>query len=525
MWILGFFGISTYLITPAFIQARINSSFYEIEKLWPDGNKRDSENSANSSNMNLSYRIQFLKWGNCIGSSSQNNSNLEVTFCDPNEKQTFIRRGGSLVFKKTGSCVEIENAGTLDSTFQLKLGDCTGEIAKFTLVNETYLQLNMVGVRQDTPVCLSPVIISNTTEAANYQLQLGTLVGFAPCHENASQITFIEENDFRKRRKALLLPQPPNPDTSCDFPACAINTKTEPVKLLLPEHIDRCSKMSDCVTLVTKTARRPELVLRMVQSLQSVKGYDLPTIVYDDGGDPYPETDEVMRGLSNFTNLKYIVGDTEDVGIALGRSLAIQHVKTKYFLLLDDDSVINRETNIELLAEILDSTDASLVGGKATGYRHFAGFLQFAEGIEKDVGKRKLYLYRSDSKNPIDETVVNNPSCEQCDVTSNIFMAKTKDILEVGGWSKELKIVEHKDLFLRLKAAKKKVVYCPGFQVFNRKETVEAKKESGYESLRTTRRFRMNKVFNNVWNIHLFKERSLGSFSDYQDKMANHVAT
>lgn len=40
-------------------------------------------------------------------------------------------------------------------------------------------------------------------------------------------------------------------------------------------------------------------------------------------------------------------------------------------------------------------------------------------------------------------------------------------ITDVGGWSEELKIGEHKDLFLRLKATGKKVVSCPGIEVYN----------------------------------------------------------
>ena len=102
------------------------------------------------------------------------------------------------------------------------------------------------------------------------------------------------------------------------------------------------------------------------------------------------------------------------------------------------------------MAKILDTTVASLVGGKFSGYRHFAGFLHFSQEYHHGTDNRGLSLY-SRGCNYANETVV------RYDLTSNVFMAKTKDILEVGGWSEELKIVEHKDLFLKLKATKKKV--------------------------------------------------------------------
>ena len=518
LWILCLCGILTYLIPPALLtQINVNFSFYDFDKAWLD-NPDQSAFTQSSNEIKRSFRIQLSRWGNCVGSSSSNTHRLEVVFCDPNEKQTFNwKEDGQLIFEKTERCMEMAGGITEfhNETFgasQLLLGDCTDSerAARFSLVNNSYLQLKVKSTDLGAPICLTPVMSTNSSRSRpHHKAHQGTLLGLTVCHEGASQITLIEENTFRENRKALLLPPQLNQDPSCTFPACAINAKTSPVKLLPAEEVSRCHNVSECVTLVTKTARRPELVLRMVQSLRSVKGYDLPTIVYDDGGEPYPDNN-VMKSLSNLTFLRYIIGDREDLGIALGRTLAIQQVKTKYLLLLDDDSVINEYTDIELLTEILDTTDASLVGGKITWYKHFAGFLQLSNGQNEDQGKRVLFLYR-DGRHYANESVVNFPSCRRCDVTSNVFMAKTKDILEVGGWSPELKVGEHKDLFLRLKAAKKKVVYCPGFQVFNRKETVKSSKESGYHSLRMGRRSNMQKVFLNLWNIHAIHDQNLNN--------------
>ena len=257
--------------------------------------------------------------------------------------------------------------------------------------------------------------------------------------------------------------------------------------------------MSDCVTVVTKTARRPHLVLRMAQSIRDVKGYDLPIIAVDDGGEPYSK--EIRRSLSKYRNLNYIISEDEDVGIARGRTLAVQQVRTKYFLLFDDDTVVSNRTNIEGLVEILDTTDASLVGGQVTYNEQFAGILHFGYTYR---GKRQriLKLYKS-ACSKLNETIENFPECVRCDVTTNVFMAKTRDILEVGGWSEELKIGEHKDLFLRLKAAQKKVVYCHEFQVFNRKT---AAKDPFYWKKRHARYGLMFSLFRNIWNVDRVQE-------------------
>ena len=92
----------------------------------------------------------------------------------------------------------------------------------------------------------------------------------------------------------------------------------------------------------------------------------------------------------------------------------------------------------------------------------------------------------------------------RCDTTANIFMAKKADILEVGCWSEELKIQEHVDLFLRLKAAGKKVVWCPTVGVWNRLESIRQMKKSHY----TSKRYRVNKlrrIFCNIWNVDIYK--------------------
>ena len=246
------------------------------------------------------------------------------------------------------------------------MGDCCGGIAKFTYVNNSYLQLNLNAVLQlqDTQLCLFLVNSSETATLVIHdeKAQLGSSVGLQFCHENASQLTFIEEGYFREKRKALLLPQPAVGDPNCEFPPCAINAKTPPVKLLPLSECSRCDNISECVTIVTKTFRNPKLILRMVQSFREQKGYDLPTIVYDDGGEPYPAG--VMESLSNLPGLRYIVGDKEDLGTALGRN----QVRTKYFLLFDDDTVITKRTDIELLAKILDTTDAACLINKRNNY-------------------------------------------------------------------------------------------------------------------------------------------------------------
>ena len=74
-------------------------------------------------------------------------------------------------------------------------------------------------------------------------------------------------------------------------------------------------------------------------------GYDLRVIAYDDGPNDYPQ--EVWHDIRQYPFLQYLVGEDDDMGISLGRNLALKMVKTKYFLLVDDDHVFNDKTNLD----------------------------------------------------------------------------------------------------------------------------------------------------------------------------------
>ena len=52
-----------------------------------------------------------------------------------------------------------------------------------------------------------------------------------------------------------------------------------------------------------------------------------------------------------------MIGESDDMGISLGRNLALKMVKTKYFLLVDDDHVFNDKTNLDKV----NQSDSSMI--------------------------------------------------------------------------------------------------------------------------------------------------------------------
>ena len=229
-----------------------------------------------------------------------------------------------------------------------------------------------------------------------------------------------------------------------------------PIRLLPTEHVTRCHKHWECVTVAVKTSRRPHLIIRLAQSIRDSFGYDLPIACYDDGPGRYSE--DVMTKIAEFPLLNYVIGEHDDYGIAEGRNRALSLVQTKYFLLLDDDVAMLNTSDLTTMVDILDTTDAAVVGGSLRSRSNIAGLLKFGYF---NGSKRKLGLFPG-TCNKLNRTVPNFPFCFQCELNLNLFMGKTDLIRATGGWDPDLKILEHKDIFIRIKAAGLKLAICKG---------------------------------------------------------------
>jgi len=196
------------------------------------------------------------------------------------------------------------------------------------------------------------------------------------------------------------------------------------------------------VTFVIKTFERPECLRTLVKSI--LKYYkDVPIIIVDDS-----KLENKEKYLSANENIQYLKIDY-DQGISFGRNIAITKVKTKYFLLLDDDMKFYRKTDVKSLLDISKKWGFDIVGGalKQNGIiRHLESSLELIDG--------KLVISK-DNKNCIDDKVY------QFDWIFNFFIAKKNSIIKNGGWDNKLKSNEHLEFFIRAKKINLKVGYTP----------------------------------------------------------------
>lgn len=452
----------------------------------------NSDHSSDKLSGDMLFRIQLKEEGRCLGVSEE--KDLVVKFCNPRDNDSFSHQNGKLKSEELKLCIGLNQPNPILLAFM----DCEKAV-RLELFNNFLLQSES-GNESEAKLCLSALDGSeDSVWKPTNSPKLGAKVGLVECEETVSSVEILEETSFRLDRAALLRPLP----AICNFAPCGVNRPPPPVVALPSDKISRCLNLMQCVTVVTKTARRPLFVIRLARVLRELLHIDLPMIVIDDGPSGY--STEIMNEISKFPNLKYVIVDSPDVGIAEGRNMGLQMVATKYFLILDDDIVVTNRTNIWKLVEILDTTDATLVGGRLSTGSSFAGFLRIYKY------KRIPTLFHAvGSCMAAHKSIPGFPDCVRCDITTNIFLAKTQDAIDAGGWSRELKISEHKDFFLRLKAMGRKVVYCPAFQAINEGDSAEidfygesrsAYNKCAYTALRSTRKDLMAKKFHNRWNI------------------------
>ena len=477
------------------MKIHVNGPFIKIQSNEVSPSKMDSIHFRTESYVFYKHRLRLWYEGRCIDATDR--GELVATFCDPDKEQSFsLTIDNRLVYERLGKCVEHISNGT-DS--RLLLVECSEVSGVFTLSDNDGVFLQRVV--NDKELCVTPV--SPLTGGNVTQIPcLDDPLRLTLCNKVASRLVLMEENFFQLDRKLLKQINLP-PGRSSDFKSCGFN-KREPIKPLPQDQVTKCTKLWECVTLVVKTSRRPHLILRQAKQMKLILGFDLPTIVYDDGPDDYSA--ETMRQIAEFPLMKYIISSDEDLGIARGRNLALLQVKTKYFFLLDDDVTFTERTKIAKLVEILDTTDATVA---SAGYGNTAGFAALMElGYFHQIEQKRRIGVFNGACEMMNQTTPNFPSCFRCDMTSNTFWARTQDVIKIGGWDPELMIIEHKDIFIRLKAARMKLVYCEDVKLFHsRPRKGKPAQGEGYleKRRRSGNRFRL--LLYSRWNIHNIFQR------------------
>lgn len=232
-------------------------------------------------------------------------------------------------------------------------------------------------------------------------------------------------------------------------PAASGGQSRRPVRRLVSSR-PSASRLEDVLTVVIKTFERPRLLQKLVASLRTYYPR-LKILVADDSREPTPPQ---MRQRLTHLPMPF------DSGLSAGRNLLVERVPTEYFLLLDDDHLFMRDTDLGLMLRILVRNGLDLLGGVMINYPeqkpfHYRGQLELEPHPD---GNGKLF---SINKAPI----ASLPDHQLYSVVHNFFIARTDAVRAFGGWDNELKIMEHNDFFLRARENRLRVGHTDLVQI------------------------------------------------------------
>lgn len=158
-------------------------------------------------------------------------------------------------------------------------------------------------------------------------------------------------------------------------------------------------------------------------------------------------------------------------GISFGRNFMVNLTRTRYFMLLDDDHLLDVTTNLTVLFEGIKNDKYDMVGLRV---RNLPGIDEFERSrilIPRYVAKvqslkeRILTLCVWNENNGPSIYGITHPI--PVDVLHNAFIGRT-DVLRKHPWRNELKVNEHMTFFLDAKDAGVKVGYLPSVFVHHR---------------------------------------------------------
>ena len=206
------------------------------------------------------------------------------------------------------------------------------------------------------------------------------------------------------------------------------------------------------ITFVIKTFERPFCLIRLVKSIY--KYYpDAKIVIGDDSavsckgtiGKRFPQKDITVYELPY------------DCGISYGRNFLIGKVNTGYCILLDDDFVFDKKTDVKKCLEVLKEKELDICGGYLRNYPALGVAIDNIKYIPKIIlrGVQNYnyigYIAYKDNEFNIKYYTKRFPDFERVDIVLNFFIAKTEVLRDKCPWDDLLKIHEHTAFFIKAK--------------------------------------------------------------------------
>jgi GT2 family glycosyltransferase len=226
------------------------------------------------------------------------------------------------------------------------------------------------------------------------------------------------------------------------------------------------------------TFMRPKSLEALLYSI--AKHYPMANVYVADQNEKYDREfykklrDNLFRaGLNKRPSIEHL---PYDCGLSFARNYLVATTPNKYKLILDDDMVFTEKTDIGKMVKLLEAHPGTgIVGGKVN---QLGVDLHFEFNIEI---KNKT-IYQVPDRQPMREFL--GVSFKRTGCVLNFALIK-KEVFSYTKWDENLKISEHMDFFVRMKANPYKIIYTPDVII----DHPPAIRENGYKEMRQRQEF------------------------------------
>lgn len=209
------------------------------------------------------------------------------------------------------------------------------------------------------------------------------------------------------------------------------------------------------LSIIVKTFLRPECLENFLASIQEYQNHfniSFSKIIIVDDGDKNSQliNQKIIQQYKDL-NAEYLQYEFDLLGASKGRNIAINLVKTPYFLICDDDFILDTECDIASSLEILKEKNLDILGG----------YYKNIENINSKVSVISNWLGFILEKDNTDICIIYEdiiPEFCECDIVQQFCLAKTESI-KCLLYPEDIPTNEHNIFFLKIKQKGLKVAF------------------------------------------------------------------
>lgn len=228
----------------------------------------------------------------------------------------------------------------------------------------------------------------------------------------------------------------------------------------------------DVTAIITATKHRNEKLKNLLVSMMETKKTQGVRVVIGYQTDEEDLTDEDKAFYFNLGAEIHLL--PLDYGISATRNYLVKHARTPFVLLLEDDFIFTKQTNIEFMYDFMKDPEHCAVGALGGEVRVHGKAIPFEFDFKRDgdllsqiPNQRKGFKWH-------------NREFKRTDSVMNFTLFRRAFLVE-NPWDNSLKVREHMDFYLRAKATVWEVVHTDAVSI----DHDQSKDSPEYRSLKS----------------------------------------